>query len=99
MAGLQDIEFAMISQRAWKAGPPKTGTPGMLMTRACDGRPPDQHVTILIAYVRACFRQSGMIGGGVSRIVYYIESGYEQHCLGTPNSGRSYARRAHASRS
>jgi len=29
----------------------------------------------------------------------YIESGYEQHCLGTPNSGRSYARRAHASRS
>src|SRR5262249_38261679 len=26
-----------------------------------------------------------------------IESGYEQHCLGTPNSGRSYARRAHAS--
>lgn len=25
--------------------------------------------------------------------------GYEQHCLGTPNSGRSYARRAHASRS
>jgi hypothetical protein len=29
----------------------------------------------------------------------YIESGDEQHCLGTPNSGRSYARRAHASRS
>src|SRR5215470_1820941 len=29
----------------------------------------------------------------------YIESVYEQHCLGTPNSGRSYARRAHASRS
>ena len=29
----------------------------------------------------------------------YTESGYEQHCLGTPNSGRSYARRAHASRS
>src|SRR5215467_4860654 len=29
----------------------------------------------------------------------YIESGYEQHCFGTPNSGRSYARRAHASRS
>ena len=29
----------------------------------------------------------------------YIDSGYEQHCLGTPNSGRSYARRAHASRS
>src|SRR5215472_1604460 len=28
----------------------------------------------------------------------YIESGYEQYCLGTPNSGRSYARRAHASR-
>jgi hypothetical protein len=28
-----------------------------------------------------------------------IEFGYEQHCLGTPNSGRSYARRAHASRS
>src|SRR5262249_23509102 len=27
----------------------------------------------------------------------YINSGYEQHCLGTPNSGRSYARRAHAS--
>src|SRR5215813_3240583 len=27
----------------------------------------------------------------------YIESGYEQHCLGTANSGRSYARRAHAS--
>src|SRR5262245_16330747 len=26
-----------------------------------------------------------------------IESDYEQHCLGTPNSGRSYARRAHAS--
>ena len=29
----------------------------------------------------------------------YIESGYEQHCLGSPNSGRSCARRAHASRS
>src|SRR5215467_12939483 len=29
----------------------------------------------------------------------YIESGYEQHRLGTPNSGRSYARRAHTSRS
>src|SRR5262245_61496078 len=29
----------------------------------------------------------------------YIESGYERHCLGTPNSGRSYARWAHASRS
>ena len=29
----------------------------------------------------------------------YIESGYEQHCLGTPNSRRSYARRADASRS
>src|SRR5262249_11172756 len=28
-----------------------------------------------------------------------IESDYEQHCLGTPNSGRSYARRADASRS
>jgi hypothetical protein len=28
-----------------------------------------------------------------------IVCGYEQHCLGTPNSGRSYARRAHASRS
>jgi len=27
-----------------------------------------------------------------------IDSAYEQHCLGTPNSGRSYARRAHASR-
>src|SRR5438874_1861646 len=24
----------------------------------------------MIAYVRACFRQSGMTGGGVSRIVY-----------------------------
>src|SRR5262249_57068457 len=41
---------------------------------------------------------SAMTGGGVSRIVY-IEAGYEQHCLGTPNSGRPYARRAHASRS
>jgi hypothetical protein len=29
----------------------------------------------------------------------YIDSAYEQHCLGTPNSGRSYARRADASRS
>jgi hypothetical protein len=29
----------------------------------------------------------------------YIEFGYEQHCLGTPNSGRAHARRAHASRS
>src|SRR5215469_13615758 len=29
----------------------------------------------------------------------YTESGYVQHCLGTPNSGCSYARRAHASRS
>src|SRR5262249_43565244 len=28
-----------------------------------------------------------------------IEFGYEQHCLRTPNSGRSYARRAHPSRS
>src|SRR5262249_29043765 len=28
----------------------------------------------------------------------YIDSGYEQHCLGTPNSGRSHACRAHASR-
>jgi hypothetical protein len=28
----------------------------------------------------------------------YIDSGYEQHCLGTPNSGRSYARRTNASR-
>jgi len=29
----------------------------------------------------------------------YIDSGDEQHCLGTPNSRRSRARRAHASRS
>jgi len=28
-----------------------------------------------------------------------LGAGYEQHCLGTANSGRSYARRAHASRS
>src|SRR5215510_10538217 len=29
----------------------------------------------------------------------YIDSGYEQHCFGTPNSGRSHARGADASRS
>jgi len=28
----------------------------------------------------------------------YIEAGYEEYCFRTPNSGRSYARRAHASR-
>src|SRR5215475_3909373 len=38
-------------------------------------------------------------GPGAPLSETYIESGYEQHCLGTPNSGRSYARRAHASRS
>jgi CBS domain-containing protein len=30
------------------------------------------HDTNMIAYVRACFRQSGMTGGGVSRIVYRV---------------------------
>jgi hypothetical protein len=47
----------------------------------------------LIAYVRAAFDNRWR------RFQNRIEFGYEQHCLGTPNSGRSYARWAHASRS
>src|SRR5215468_11239370 len=49
----------------------------------------------LIAYVRACFRtkRDGPVAAFPES---YIESGYEQHCLGTPNSGRSYARGSHA---
>src|SRR5262249_35223606 len=44
-------------------------------------------------------------GGGVNELVKYgdipesyIDSAYEQHCLGPPNSGRSYTCRAHAAR-
>jgi hypothetical protein len=34
---------------------------------------------------------------GCQRFENRLESQYEQHCLGTPNSRRSYARRADAS--
>jgi hypothetical protein len=34
---------------------------------------------------------------GCQRFENRIKSQYEEHCLGTPDSGRSYARRAHAS--
>jgi hypothetical protein len=51
----------------------------------------------LMPYVRACStKQSDRWRRFQNRIQ---RSDYEQHCLGTPNSGRSYARRAHASRS
>src|SRR5262245_35435252 len=79
---LYDVSFREMHQRGSGIGGGRNGWR------------PDQHLTIYsVCPGLLSTKRDGPVAAFPES---YIDSRYEQHCLGTPNSGRSYARGSHA---